>query len=78
MNLHYSAVIDGHTVSGTVTSEGQHLGDPVVHDMAQALIDEKIIVGMGPFTGPAAWAPLRIARGLLKAVLPDNAVIVAK
>lgn len=66
----YHGTMDGHEVVGKV-SNGRITGNPFVAVEVEALVDNKVHVGLGPWSGTATLDDEHLARATVAAVVDE-------
>ena len=66
----YTGTLDGHDVAGRVAA-GLITGNPFVALRVQALVDNEVNVGLGPWSGDATLDDEILARATVAAVIED-------
>jgi hypothetical protein len=64
----YTGDLDGHTAIGRV-ADGKITGNPFVAIQVEALIANKVNVGLGPWSGPATLDDENLARATIAAII---------
>ena len=66
----YEGTMDGHPVTGRVAND-EITGNPFVAIRVQALVDGKVNIGLGPWSGAATLDDDVLARATVAAVVED-------